>query len=247
LKTRLTDKQQEIRDRERSILAVARELLIEGGYLGLTMDKIAERIGTSKPTIYHHFSSKEEVIMGVAVEDSVERAKVFTRAVTLSEVPREQLAAIGEISAIMLPVHVETELILFTNSIREKTSPELQLTLLDKEAESMELLTGIVQEAIAMGDLELPAPLRAESLIYVLWSLYLGGYTLQNVNLPLDRFENLRFEGLKESVRWGAAVLLDGLGWKPLSSQFDDEAIRARVRTEVFAEDYLRERYSVPD
>jgi AcrR family transcriptional regulator len=247
LKNRLTEKQREILDREGLILQAARELLNEGGYLGLTMDKIADRIGTSKPTVYHHFSSKEEVIMGVAIEDGAERNKVFKRAVALTEIPREQMAAIGMVSEIMLPVHLETELILFTNSIRDKTSSELQITLLRQESEGMQLLTGIIQEAIRRGDLELPPTWRAERLLYVLWAMQIGGHTLQNVNLPLDRLENVRFEGLTESLRWGAGLLLDGLGWRPLSSEFNFDAIRRRVRTEVFAEDYLRDRYSVLD
>jgi AcrR family transcriptional regulator len=247
LKNRLTDKQKEILDREKLILQAARELLAEGGYLGLTMDKIADKIGTSKPTVYHHFSSKEEVIMGVAIEHSIERTRAFKRTVALSEIPREQMAAIGEVSEIMLPVHIETELILFTNSIRDKTSAELQLTLIEHESEAMQVLTGIIEEAIRRGDLELPSDLRAEALLYVLWSMHLGGFTLQNVNVPLDRLEKVRFEGATESLRWGAGVLLDGLGWRPLSTELDYGPIRRRVRTEVFTEDYLRARYAVTD
>jgi AcrR family transcriptional regulator len=246
LKTKLTEKQREILDREGLILQAARELLAEGGYLGLTMDRIAERIGTSKPTVYHHFSSKEEVIMGVAIEDAIERTNMFKRASELSEIPREQLAAIGQVAEIMLPVHLETELILFTNSIRDKTSTELQVTLLEQESNGMQLLTGIIQAAVRRGDVVLPPGLRPEALLYVLWSMHIGGYTLQNVNVPLDRLEKLRFEGLQESLRWGAVVLLDGLGWRPLSSELDYGAVRSRVRKEAFAESYLRKRYRVP-
>jgi hypothetical protein len=185
--------------------------------------------------------------MGVAIEHGVERNKAFRRAVALSEIPREQMVAIGEVTQIMLPVHLETELILFTNSIRDKTSPELQLALLEHESEGMQVLTGIVQEAIRRGDLNLPEGLRAESLLFVLWSMNLGGFTLQNVNVPLDRLEKVRFEGDTASLRWGAGVLLDGLGWRPLSSELDYAPIRRRVREEVFVEDYLRARYSVLD
>ena len=65
--------------------------------------------------------------------------------------------------------------------------------------------------------------------------------------MPLDRLEDLQFNAFTESLRWGGRLMLDSLGWKPLSSEFDYDDIRRRVREEVFAEDYLRARYPVPE
>ncbi len=62
---RVSKKHQEVLEREKQILSVARKLLDELGYLGLTMDRIAEQVGWSKPTVYQHFSSKEEVAWSV--------------------------------------------------------------------------------------------------------------------------------------------------------------------------------------
>lgn len=43
------------------ILETAQLLIAEHGYAAMSMDELATRVGISKPTLYGHFSSKEEV------------------------------------------------------------------------------------------------------------------------------------------------------------------------------------------
>jgi AcrR family transcriptional regulator len=47
--------------RER-ILDVALDLFTDQGFDGTSMREIAERLGISKPAIYYHFTSKEEIL-----------------------------------------------------------------------------------------------------------------------------------------------------------------------------------------
>ena len=48
------------------MLETARRLLLEIGYNGLTMERIAEAAEYSKGTIYNHFPCKEEIIAELA-------------------------------------------------------------------------------------------------------------------------------------------------------------------------------------
>ena len=50
--------------RER-ILDVALDLFTDQGFDGTSMREIAERLGISKPAIYYHFGSKEEILMAL--------------------------------------------------------------------------------------------------------------------------------------------------------------------------------------
>jgi AcrR family transcriptional regulator len=50
--------------RER-ILDVALDLFTDQGFDGTSMREIAERLHISKPAIYHHFASKEEILMAL--------------------------------------------------------------------------------------------------------------------------------------------------------------------------------------
>src|SRR5690606_9270526 len=43
------------------ILDVALELLAEHGYEGMSLQRVAERVGLHKSSLFHHFRSKEEL------------------------------------------------------------------------------------------------------------------------------------------------------------------------------------------
>ncbi len=59
----LQERQRQVR--EEAILDAARELLVEQGYAAMSMDDLAGRVGVSKATLYHHFPSKEELVVNV--------------------------------------------------------------------------------------------------------------------------------------------------------------------------------------
>lgn len=50
------------RQREQEIMHAARMLIRERGYNNTSMDDLAERVGLSKPTLYQHFKTKEEIV-----------------------------------------------------------------------------------------------------------------------------------------------------------------------------------------
>ncbi len=55
------------RTRERVILEAAQELMEQHGYDAMTMDDLAARAGITKPTLYQHFPSKEEIAVRAIV------------------------------------------------------------------------------------------------------------------------------------------------------------------------------------
>lgn len=59
------------------IQEAAIELLIEGGYLNLTCDAIAQRAGTSKATIYRWWSNKVQVVIDAFVDAMSPRLQVY--------------------------------------------------------------------------------------------------------------------------------------------------------------------------
>lgn len=52
--------------RQDEILDRAIELLREAGLAGLTMKKVADRVGFTEPAIYRHFPNKQALLVGVA-------------------------------------------------------------------------------------------------------------------------------------------------------------------------------------
>lgn len=90
----------ERRDRERvetrqRILAAAREMFVRDGYEATTMRAIADRIEYTATAIYHHFRSKEELLLELATLDFRSLAAAFQRIGQIQD-PIERLRRIGE-------------------------------------------------------------------------------------------------------------------------------------------------------
>lgn len=62
-------KERERQRREDDILQAAARLLHERGYANLNMDELADVVGISKPTLYAHFKSKDDLVVQVIVRN----------------------------------------------------------------------------------------------------------------------------------------------------------------------------------
>src|SRR5664279_3629557 len=82
-------KEREKRRREREILQVARRMLHESGSTDLNMDNLAEAVGISKPTLYQHFKSKDDLMVHVLI-DSIEEVEEYLLTAS-EESPLERL------------------------------------------------------------------------------------------------------------------------------------------------------------
>ncbi|MFE2323145.1 TetR/AcrR family transcriptional regulator [Streptomyces sp. NPDC059385] len=88
-------KQRERADRERLIVATARELAEQQGWDAVTTRRLAERIEYSQPVLYSHFRGKREIIGAVALEGAAEMAVALRAAASGANGPRERVAALA--------------------------------------------------------------------------------------------------------------------------------------------------------
>jgi AcrR family transcriptional regulator len=54
---------------EAEILEAAREILSERGYAAMAMDELAAQVGISKPTLYSHFATKDDIVVATIVRE----------------------------------------------------------------------------------------------------------------------------------------------------------------------------------
>ena len=73
-------KQRERAQRERLIVATARELAEDQGWDAVTTRRLAESIEYSQPVLYSHFRGKREIIGAVALEGAAELAAALRAA-----------------------------------------------------------------------------------------------------------------------------------------------------------------------
>ncbi|MGW5420140.1 TetR/AcrR family transcriptional regulator [Streptomyces sp. NPDC003943] len=88
-------KQRERADRERLIVAAARELAEQQGWDAVTTRRLAERIEYSQPVLYSHFRGKREIIGAVALEGAAELAVALRAATSAADGPRARVAALA--------------------------------------------------------------------------------------------------------------------------------------------------------
>ena len=234
----LTRKQREIKEREDRILTLARQMLAEGGYLGLSMDAIAEQLEYSKGTIYNHFPCKEEIIISLAVETMDRRLGMFQRAAEFVGHSRERISAIGvaaELFVRLYPQHFFVEQIIRSASIWEKTTEKRRSLMQSCEHRCMGIVSGIIRDGIAQGDLKLPEGIVPEDLAFGLWSQCFGAYSIIATS---DSLPQLGISDPFVAVRRNISTMLDGYGWQKLSSDYDYQQLFERISAEVFADEY---------
>jgi len=230
-------RERERQEREQRILEVSRPMLVRDGYHGLNMDRIAEALEYSKGTIYNHFSCKEEIILALAIQTMDKRAKMFERGTAFQGTSRERLQAIGfasEMFVKLYPDHFLVEQVIRSSSIWKKTSEERRNLMRMCEFRCMGIVGGIVRDAIASGDLELPDDVNVEELVFGMWSLSFGAFSIIATS---DSLSELGIRDSFDSVRLNISHMLDGYGWKPLSKDHDYLAVIARVQEEVFSDE----------
>ncbi|HVX16129.1 MAG TPA: TetR/AcrR family transcriptional regulator [Pirellulales bacterium] len=231
----LTRKQREIKEREAKILELARGMIVQDGYHGLSMDRIAEALEYSKGTIYQHFSCKEEILMALVNQAMERRLELFRRAAAFRGRSRERMSAIGAACDLffrLYPDDVHIEHAIRITSIKEKASEQRRLCLERCEASCSELVRGVIYDAVAAGDLELDDDFSVEQLTFGLWSITFGGHSIAASSPSLT---NLGIPDPMTAIRNNCNRLLDGSGWKPLSHELDLDTLIGRIQREVFA------------
>lgn len=231
----LTRKQREIQEREELILETARDMLLEHGYLGLTMDRIAGAIEYSKGTVYSHFSSKEDVIVALAAKANDTRGEFFERVVAFSGRTRERILGIGiavDLFSMLHPSWLRAEQIIHASSVSEKAHSDRMRELYSNENRCFDNVLGVAVQGIEAGDL--PADTRPENVVFGLWAMTYGAHLLQSSDMPLHE---QGFDDPGAVLRANQHVLLDGYLWRPLTHEWDYEETERRILEEVFPEE----------
>jgi len=98
----------------------------------------------------------------------------------------------------------------------------------------MSIVAGVARDAIASEDLELPKKFTPEKLVFGLWSLTSGAYSIA---LASDSLEQMGLDDPFETVRDHIAALLDGFKWQPTSDQYDIKKVLQRIQNEVLGDE----------
>ena len=233
----LSPKQQEIKLREQRILEFARPALIQHGYHGLSMERIAASVEYSKGTVYNHFANKEEIIVALAIETVAKRLELFKQAAQFKGASRFRMLAIGQAAEKFVqdfPDFFMLEQILQLPSVRQKISDKRQHEINNIESVCMDVVAGIVRDAVSAEDLVLAKGSTPERLVFGFWSLTSGGFAIASRPGALP---HLGLDNPFKLVCEHTSNLLDGFGWAPHSSEYDADKLNERIHREVLSDE----------
>lgn len=226
-------KQREIEAREALILDHAHTLLEAKGYLGLNLDEIAERIEYSKGTIYSHFETKEDLLLGVVTRLAEERARLFRQATRFPGLTRERAAAIGVADNLLnerLPHAFQLMQLVSTASVWEKTSERRRLCLQNASYQIMESPMGLIREALLAGDID-RRDTPPEQILLGLFTLSKGAILVQS---NPGCFPDGWAAAARDTLQLNRHRFLDAFGWRPLYDEHDYTSIEREMRDTYF-------------
>jgi AcrR family transcriptional regulator len=219
--------------REEFMLEHAREISTKEGLHALTLPRLAEQSGYSKPTVYKYFPTQEDLIVAMAAQSTAIRASYYERVVTFQGRPREKLYGLNSLNFGFLHTYLREVLDVHINRLNQKASPERQKELYENENRIAGIMAGIIREAVEIGDVTLPENTSVYQILFALNSMTLGSYVIRESDSKAYKkwFDQGRF--LPGQV---GQTFLDGIGWRPLSSEWDYNASIRRFYKEVFPE-----------
>jgi AcrR family transcriptional regulator len=221
--------------REELILDHAQRMLLQDGFQNLNLDHLAEAVEYSKGTLYLHFKTKEDIALAVATRALKERADFFERTLKFQGRSRERLVAVGFACchfANVYPDYYNVEIMLKSASFWEKADEARQHQNAMQGGRCFRVVHQIVTEGMQEGDLP-KGKLSPEQIVFSIASMSMGSHimgrsphalVMSGINNPL--------RALCQNVD----VLLDGLDWKPLSKDYDYDAVHRRIKAEIFPE-----------
>lgn len=133
------------------ILAAAIEAATIHGISRLSVSDVAQRAGLSRPTLYKHFASKDELVNAAVFEEAAKLVAEVVQVTQASLSPREGVEA-----AVLVALRQTREHPLLDRIVR--TEPETLVPLLTSDSGSVMLLVRQTAEAIITNTIpDLPA------------------------------------------------------------------------------------------
>ncbi len=223
-------------DRDRLIREAAQRLLHERGLHGFSMEDVAAAIEYSKGTVYLHYTSKEDALVASCADRVGQLAERLERAAAYPGTTRDRMTAIGLTHGRFVsenPVNFRTLPILHSPTVLEKAAPERRQAIDAGIERTVAACTGVVREAVARGDLVLPAGKRPEDVSFALFALMFGSHMLTDLHAPKGLL-GVTEPAAAVSLHW--ETYMNGLGWKPLLGNDETEARHRRIRDDLFPE-----------
>ncbi|EKF74362.1 AcrR family transcriptional regulator [Alcanivorax hongdengensis A-11-3] len=224
------NREQALADREKLFIEATRQQICKQGLLGVQMAAIARSCNFATGTLYHHFASKEDLLMAVCSELSTTRQLYFRRVHEWQGANnRDKMFGFAVAHALFAqhhPEHFRLEQYVMTEVIWQATSEHRRQQFLEAMQPVGRMVESLARQAIDDGDVE-PYDIAPLALAVGQWTMSTGMHTLIHADGVLSLYDlNDPYRLLLQNIR----LQLNALGWKPLAENpFDRKALEEDV------------------
>lgn len=174
---------------KQAMTQAAAELLIESGYDGVTLAKVAKRVGFATTNVYRYFDSKDDLIYAAIEDGFVAFGERLEAAYRSTDEPVERILILGHAYvsfAADYPVHYELMFVLKTDYLfGERPVPGVDKLGYLRQALEEAMVAGVVRQG------------NLQAMVNAHWALLHGVITLANAMPFIDDIQ--REEALAEA------------------------------------------------
>lgn len=165
-------------DRAKQIVGVAREQLEEEGAEGLTMRRLAERLGIRAPSLYKHFADKQALEAALISDGFVELAEAFEHASDHGDDPLRAIAGVYRAFARAHPhlYRLMTERPLQREALVQGVEDRAAFPVYEAVGEDLDLARAAWAFAHGMTNLELNGRFPADADLDAAWQRGLDAF-----------------------------------------------------------------------
>ncbi|MBB3061943.1 TetR/AcrR family transcriptional regulator [Microbulbifer rhizosphaerae] len=224
-------KARELRQREEMLLDTALEMLEKDGFATMTMDKLARRSEYSKGTIYNHFASKEDLLTALCLRGFDIQLQLYRSTRDFEGTSREKMLALYYGYYLYARQHPTLFMCVLSGqspNVIEKTSPERIAMRRQKEREVAAICDRVVAEALVNGDIPADRERIVGELTFANWAIAFGTTALL---LAAEQAYSIARLDQTSSLLTNAGLVMDGIGWHPLSDSWDYRQSWSRIQS----------------
>ena len=173
-------------DTRGAILDAGRDLYLEGGLAGLSMRKVAQRVGLSATAIYRHFDDKEDLVLSIC-EKGFSRFSQYLFRGLKGKTPSERMALSADAYLDFALEQSGYYEVMFMTPPRQLGMARLAARAHEEISPSFQYLVDRVRECMDAGDF---APGEPRPVAAIIWSHCHGLVSLWLNGLMKSAFEN---------------------------------------------------------
>jgi AcrR family transcriptional regulator len=226
-----------IQAREEKIIQCALDIIDESGFASLRMESLHKRAECTKGTLYNHFINREDLLCEIASRYCVSLMSYYQRLETFNGNTREQVMALFQAYQIFCfsnPALFAGVLQLQNPSLMARGSEKRLTHYRNEEMRLILHMTHIIQDALDEGHINAQYQTKVFELAFTGWATAFGNISL----MMSSQGAFLTQQADKEQQLFLATNFsLDGLGWLPLSKDFDYKKTWHNVGERYFKEE----------